>query len=82
MEKISFLKVSEHMSGSSEDHSFAVGFSSIAEELFKLGKLHNHPVSRNAGGPGLDGVIEGLKILKEENVCGSKLVYTLIEHTA
>ncbi|CAI7639260.1 unnamed protein product [Penicillium viridicatum] len=55
-----------------EDKAFAEKFISIAETLLAQGKV-------KVGENGLKGVIEGLKLLKEDKVSGEKLVYNVSE---
>lgn len=62
---------------SKKDYDFARGFVSLAERLLSQGKLKNHPVSVDLQGTDLEGVTQGLRILKEGKVSGVKLVYTI-----
>ncbi|KAJ5154320.1 uncharacterized protein N7500_009759 [Penicillium coprophilum] len=60
-----------------EDKAHAEKFISIAEDLLAQGKIKVHPPK--VGKQGLKGVIEGLKLLKEDKVSGEKLVYNVSE---
>jgi NADPH:quinone reductase and related Zn-dependent oxidoreductases len=60
-----------------EDRAFAEKFIPIAESLLAQGKVKVHPPK--VGEHGLKGVIEGLKLLKEDKVSGEKLVYNVSE---
>ncbi|OQE37283.1 hypothetical protein PENCOP_c010G03534 [Penicillium coprophilum] len=60
-----------------EDKAHAEKFISIAEDLLAQGKIKVHPP--RVGKHGLKGVIEGLKLLKEDKVSGEKLVYNVSE---
>jgi NADPH:quinone reductase-like Zn-dependent oxidoreductase len=60
-----------------EDKAFAENFVPIAERLLAEGKVKVHPPK--VGPNGLKGVIEGLKLLKEDKVSGEKLVYNVSE---
>ncbi|KAJ5827401.1 Protein TOXD [Penicillium robsamsonii] len=58
-----------------EDKEFAVMFWSIAERLLADGKVKVHTPKVNPGG--LNGVIDGLQLLRDNKVSGEKLVYNL-----
>ncbi|KAJ5566136.1 hypothetical protein N7535_007774 [Penicillium sp. DV-2018c] len=61
-----------------EDKVFSEHFFSTAlEDLLARGKIKVHPTK--VGKDGLKGVLEGLKLLKEEKVSGEKLVYNVSE---
>ncbi|KAJ6009072.1 hypothetical protein N7499_000974 [Penicillium canescens] len=60
-----------------EDRAHAEKFIPIAEGLLNQGKLKVHPPK--VGPNGLQGVMEGLKLLKEDKVSGEKLVYNVSE---
>ncbi|KAL4738898.1 chaperonin 10-like protein [Aspergillus similis] len=60
-----------------EDREFAEQFASIAEKLLAEGKVNVHRPKVCPGG--LNGVIKGLKLLKEDKVSGEKLVYRVAE---
>ncbi|KAE8350331.1 chaperonin 10-like protein [Aspergillus coremiiformis] len=60
-----------------EDKAFAEVFWAMAEKLLADGKIKVHPPKVNSGG--LQGVLEGLKLLKEGRVSGEKLVYNVAE---
>jgi NADPH:quinone reductase-like Zn-dependent oxidoreductase len=60
-----------------QDRAHAEKFIPIAEGLLNQGKIKVH---RPKVGPnGLQGVLEGLKLLKEDKVSGEKLVYNVSE---
>lgn len=60
-----------------EDKEFAEKFWALSESLLADGKVKVHPPKVNPGG--LNGVVEGLKLLKEDKVSGQKLVYNVAE---
>ncbi|KAK0642202.1 putative zinc-binding oxidoreductase ToxD [Cercophora newfieldiana] len=60
-----------------EDLEFGRKFWQLAERLLAEGKVKPHPVEVNLGGGGLEGVFEGLQAMREGNVSGKKLVYSL-----
>ncbi|KAK4121612.1 GroES-like protein [Parathielavia appendiculata] len=63
--------------GSEEDYEFGKMFWELARELLAQGKVKPARTDMNRGGKGLDGVLAGLKEMKEGKVSGVKLVYTL-----
>jgi hypothetical protein len=67
----------ENLPASKEDYDFVVGLSSLIRKLLEQRALKNHPVVVNAQGTDLEGVIEGLKLLKDGKISGKKLVYTI-----
>lgn len=58
---------------SKTDFDFAVKFAKIARDLLEQGKYRVHPPEVREGG--LEGILDGLKDLREKNVSGKKLVY-------
>ncbi|GLB07515.1 hypothetical protein AtubIFM57258_002858 [Aspergillus tubingensis] len=60
-----------------EDRAHAEKFIPIAENLLNQGKIKVHPPK--VGPYGLVGVMDGLKLLKEDKVSGEKLVYNVSE---
>lgn len=58
-----------------EHRNFAARFVSHVETLLKDGKLKPHP--QEIGKNGLQGILEGIQRLREENVRGVKLVYRI-----
>ena len=60
-----------------EDFGFAKAFWELTVELVAAGKIKPARHEANRGGKGLEGVLVGLKELKEDRVSGVKLVYTL-----
>jgi hypothetical protein len=59
------------------DFEYGVKFWELARELLAAGKIKPAKADVNRGGKGLDGVLVGLKELKDGKVSGAKLVYTL-----
>ena len=64
---------SEH--GEEKDFMFAKKWSVITEEFLAERKIQVH--SPKVGDGGLDGVLDGLELLKNDKVSGEKLVYNL-----
>ncbi|KAJ5124463.1 uncharacterized protein N7515_008288 [Penicillium bovifimosum] len=61
-----------------EDKAFNENFSAtVIDDLLTQGKIKVHPLK--VGQDGFKGVIEGLKLLKENKVSGEKLVYNVSE---
>jgi NADPH:quinone reductase-like Zn-dependent oxidoreductase len=60
-----------------EDLEFAKAFWELARELLASGKVKPARADVNRGGKGFEGILVGLKELKEGKVSGTKLVYTL-----
>ncbi|OKL64423.1 Protein TOXD [Talaromyces atroroseus] len=58
-----------------EDKAHAEMFWAIAEQLLAAGKIKVHTPKVNPGG--LKGVLEGMKLMKEDKVSGEKLVYNV-----
>jgi hypothetical protein len=58
-----------------EDYLYAAKFFDICEGLLAEGKLKPHPSARRSGG--LDGIVDGLKELREGKVSGGKLVHSI-----
>lgn len=56
---------------------FAKMFWELTGRLLEEGVIKVHNFSVNEGGKGLDGVLNGLKLLKERKISAKKLVYTL-----
>jgi NADPH:quinone reductase-like Zn-dependent oxidoreductase len=56
---------------------FATMFWELTRGLLEEGKIKVHNFSVNEGGKGLDGVLNGLKLLKARKVSAKKLVYTI-----
>lgn len=65
--------------GKPEDFEFAVMWMNLAEDLWKGGKLKAH--TPKVGPHGLNGVMEGLDLLRKGRVSGEKLVYRIAETT-
>ena len=61
-----------------EDYNFAQGFVDLHEKLLRLGRVRPPRTFVNCGGAGLQGVLYGLRMLKEGSVSGGKLVYTMV----
>lgn len=70
-----FHKYEKEFPAKPDDFRFAVKFWSLTEDLLKEGKLRVHPVSKRPGG--LEGILDGLKELREGKVSGEKLVYRI-----
>ncbi|KAL2018316.1 hypothetical protein VTK56DRAFT_979 [Thermocarpiscus australiensis] len=66
-----------NLPASAEDFEFAKKFWNLSRELLVQGKLKPARTDGNRGGKGLEGVLVGLRDLKEGRVSGTKLVYTL-----
>ncbi|KAK4163394.1 chaperonin 10-like protein [Cladorrhinum sp. PSN259] len=66
-----------HFPASTEDFESAKTFVELSRKLLAEGKIKTAEPEVNRGGEGLDGVLVGLKELKEGRVSGTKLVYTL-----
>ena len=60
-----------------EDYEYGKMFWGLARELLEQGKVKPARGDVNRGGEGLEGVLVGLRDLKEGKVSGVKLVYTL-----
>ena len=60
-----------------EDFEFTRRFAILTEKLLDSGRLKNHPILVDQQGADLEGVIEGLKILKGGKVSGAKLIYNI-----
>jgi hypothetical protein len=60
-----------------EDFELAKGFMVLCEKLLEKGAIRGHPVRIGEGG--LEGVLEGMRELKEGRVSGVKLVYRVGE---
>lgn len=60
-----------------EDKEFAEKFWPVASQLLSEGKVKVHNVQVNPGG--LNGVLEGLKLMSQDKVSGQKLVYNVAE---
>ncbi|PYI14031.1 zinc-binding oxidoreductase [Aspergillus violaceofuscus CBS 115571] len=59
------------------DREFAEAFTPIFEELLASGKVKPHPV--HIGDGGLDGILDGLQLLREGKISGEKLVYSITD---
>lgn len=68
-----FEKKGTKFEDNAEDFEFAKKFMAFTEKLLGNGRLRPHAelVGRN----GLEGVLDGLKLLKSKKVSGKKLVY-------
>ena len=65
------------MAAKPEDKEFASMFWDIAEKLLADGKVKVHSPKICSGG--LQGVLDGLQLLKEDKVSGEKLVYNIAQ---
>lgn len=59
------------------DFEFGKSFWELSKTLLENGKVKPVRITKNLGGSGLHGVLEGLRYLKEGKVSGGKLVYTI-----
>lgn len=67
----------QHVDAMPEVYSLDSAFWEVAGKLFAEGKLVPHPQKVNLGGEGLEGVLEGLRAMREGKVSGFKLVYSV-----
>ena len=58
-----------------EDYALCADFYTTTQELLAVGRLKTHPADVRKGG--LDGVLEGLREMKEGKISGKKLVYRI-----
>jgi NADPH:quinone reductase-like Zn-dependent oxidoreductase len=58
-----------------EMREFAMKWTTTVQQLFDEGKVRTHPIREMEGG--LEGVMQGLDMLKKKEVSGQKLVYIL-----
>ncbi|KAL3456271.1 chaperonin 10-like protein [Aspergillus heterothallicus] len=66
-----------HWPAKPEDKAYAEKFWAIAEKLLAAGEIKVHRPSVRPGG--LQGVLDGLRLLREDKVSGQKLVYNIAE---
>jgi len=59
-----------------QDFEFGKKFWELSRELLAEGKIKVHRPSVNKYGKGFEGILEGMKQMKEGKVSGEKLVYT------
>lgn len=62
---------------SAEDYELGKKFWKLTEKLLEEGKFKVHPPDVRDGG--LEGVLEGLRDLKDGKISGKKLVYKIAE---
>lgn len=60
-----------------EDKAFAAWWLLLAEKFLASGKIKVHPLSVREGG--LEGVLDGLDLMRKDQVSGQKLVYNVSE---
>lgn len=60
-----------------KDFEFASMFAGITERLLEEKKLVPHPVVLKSGG--LEGVLDGLELVRDGKVSGGKLVYRVAD---
>lgn len=72
-----FDKKDAHFPASREDFEFARRVFDLTEKLLWEGKLKTHPETVRPGG--LDGVLQGMKDMKDGKVSGQKLVYRMAD---
>ncbi|KPI36001.1 Protein TOXD [Cyphellophora attinorum] len=65
----------EHYPAEPSYHEHVRAFAPIAEKLWAEGKLREHPQRLEGGG--LQGAIEGMRVMKEGRYSGEKLVYRM-----
>ena len=70
-----FRKGPKVFPASKEDFEFAKMWMDLTERLVAEGKVKPHP--KKLGSVGLEGVLDGMQLLKEGKVAGEKLVYKL-----
>ncbi|OJJ45192.1 hypothetical protein ASPZODRAFT_133825 [Penicilliopsis zonata CBS 506.65] len=70
-----FDKYGHHYPASEEDFEFAKRWTTFIERIVAEGKLIPHPKRVENGG--LDGILDGLAMLKEEKIRGEKVVYRI-----
>lgn len=73
----SFQKGNHDFPAKAEDFEFGKMFWELSRELLQNGKLNVHKMSVNEGGKGLSGVLTGMQMMRDNQVSGKKLVYTL-----
>ncbi len=61
--------------GDTKDFEFAKRWVAVTERLIQEGRIQPHTPKIGQGG--LEGVLKGLELLKEDAVSGQKLVYEL-----
>lgn len=62
---------------SKEDNDFAATWATLAEKLFKEGKVKPPKLDVNRGGSGLEGILVGMDELRNDRVSAQKLIYTI-----
>lgn len=72
-----FSKAGRDTPAMPEDFEFQKEMFSITEKLLAEGKLKTHPAK--VGPKGLEGVLQGMKDMKNDKVSGAKLVYHVRE---
>jgi hypothetical protein len=70
-----FTKFGHEAPANNGDYLYASKFFDICEVLLAEGKLKPHPSARRPNG--LDGVLDGLNELRDGQVSGEKLVYSV-----
>lgn len=70
-----FTKYGKEFPASTEDYEFAKMWMALTEKLVAEGKVKPHP--KKVGDGGLEGILTGLKDLKEGKVSAEKLVYRI-----
>lgn len=60
-----------------EDFEFAVRWWEVSREVLASGQVKAARMEVNRGGEGLEGVVTGLREMKEGKYSGTKLVYTI-----
>ena len=69
------MEMREKIPAKPEDYLFARKWADVCDEMLLQGLIKPHPPKVMQGG--LDGVLEGLDLLRKEQVSGEKLVYRI-----
>jgi hypothetical protein len=72
-----FTKRGRETPAKPEDYAFTVKFAAVTEKMLAEGRLKPHRFEVRPGG--LDGVLDGLKDMKEGKISGKKVVYKVID---
>lgn len=70
-----FHKLGKDFPANAEDFNYAKMWALVCERLLAEGKIQVHPPKVSKAG--LDGVLDGLDLLRKDQVSGEKLVYVL-----
>jgi NADPH:quinone reductase-like Zn-dependent oxidoreductase len=72
-----FSKFGREFPAKPEDFQFSVMFTRVAEKIIKEGKVKPHRYEVRPGG--LDGILDGLKDMKDGKISGKKVVYRVVD---